>query len=120
MLTPRVIQAKVYDDAIKPGIETRPAVKLIDIRERPQKRILGKIFCRFGIAREIKCDAKCFFHISTHKYIEIVSFTLPTQFHQLLVPEFVRIGHQLLVLRIPIPYKHLDAKRRKRLTAGVA
>ena len=35
VLTPRMIQAKVYDDAIKPGIETRAAIKLVDIRKRP-------------------------------------------------------------------------------------
>src|SRR5687768_11113328 len=53
---PFVVQTDVDDDAIKPGIETRPAVELFQVAKRFQERLLRQILGFLAVAGEAKGD----------------------------------------------------------------
>ena len=53
---PLVVETDVDDDAIKPGVETRAAVKVFQVSKRFQERLLRQILGLLAIAGEAKGD----------------------------------------------------------------
>jgi hypothetical protein len=106
-MTPRMIQAEVHNDTVKPCVKTRPAIELFDVCKRPQKRVLRQIFCRLGIPREIKGDMKSFLHIPAHKDFKVMPLALLAQGGQLFVAEFLWVNHLRYAPRNFLPVTNL-------------
>src|SRR5882724_3518256 len=86
-LTAGMVQADVYHQAVKPGIKTRSAVKLLDPREGAQKGLLREILGFFNVMREIESDPKCLLHIFPHENLKNFALSLLTKRHNLFIPK---------------------------------
>src|SRR4026208_2562433 len=53
---PFVVETDVDNDAIKPSVETRPAVELFQVAKRFQERLLRQILGFLAVAGEAKGD----------------------------------------------------------------
>jgi hypothetical protein len=69
-LAPFVIEAEINQNSVKPRIESRPAVEVLEIDEGFQKSLLGQILGLLAVAREIKSDVVGFFFMALHQLFE--------------------------------------------------
>ena len=75
-LAPLIVQAKIDQNAVEPSVKARSAVKVLQIGEGLQKRILGQILGVLAVAREAKRTVLGLLFVTFHEFLERPAFAL--------------------------------------------
>src|SRR5262245_3993033 len=85
-VAPLIVQTKINQNAVKPGVKARAPVEILEITKSLQKGLLGKIFGLFAVARETKGDMIRLVLVTLDELLKCPAIAPLRRSHQLLVP----------------------------------